>query len=355
MSIIKEEFGVTGENAVVTKYTLENQNGMKVSLIDLGAVITNIFVPDKDGVFEDIALGYDNVAAYEVNGPAFGAVIGRVANRISNASFTLNGKTYHLDKNDATNCLHGGYFRYEHCMYQTECSEDESSSSVSFTRLSKDMEQGFPGNLTVTVTYTLNDANELMLEYYAVSDEDTVINLTNHCYFNIGRGGHKCKDVYQQDLQILADEYTPANEILVPTGEIRSVEGTALDFREPHKIGSRVGEPAPDESIVAGYDHNFVLREKEEGEVAKAVRYHDETTGRVMEVFTDAKAMQLYASLGLDEPNGKEGMHYGEGSGVCFETHNYPNAVNTKAFPSAVLKAGEEYNKVVIFRFDVAR
>lgn len=355
MSIIKEEYGVTKNNEVVTKYTLANQNGVKVSLIDLGAVITNIFVPDRNGVFEDIALGYDNVAAYEVNGPAFGAVIGRVANRISNASFELNGKKYTLDQNDATNCLHGGYFRYEHCMYQAECSEDENGSSVSFTRLSKDMEQGFPGNLTVTVTYTLNDANELMLEYYAVSDEDTVINLTNHCYFNIGKGGHKCENVYQQNLQIFAENYTPVSDILVPTGEIRPVEGTALDFRTPHKIGERIGEATSDESIVPGYDHNFVLNEREEGEVTKAVVYSDETTGRIMEVYTDAVAMQLYASLGLDADNGKEGMHYGEGSGVCFETHNYPNAVNTPNFPSAVLKAGEEYNKVAIFRFDVMK
>lgn len=355
MAIKKEEFGMTKNQEMVTKYTLENQNGMKVTLIDLGAVITNIFVPDRNGVFEDIVLGYDNVAAYEVNGPAFGAVIGRVANRISNASFELNGKKYTLDQNDATNCLHGGYFRYEHCMYQTECTEDETSSSVSFTRLSKDMEQGFPGNLTVTVTYTLNDANELMLEYYAVSDADTVINLTNHCYFNLGKGGHTCKDVYGQDLQLFAEKYTPVSNILVPTGEIRSVEGTALDFRTPHKIGERIGKAVSDESTVPGYDHNIVLNEKEEGEVAKAVIYSDEATGRVMEVYTDCPAMQIYASLGLDAVNGKDGMHYGEGSGICFESHNYPNAVNTPEFPSAVLKAGDEYSRVTVFRFDVAK
>lgn len=355
MKLVKEKFGLTKNNNMVTKYTLENQNGMKVSLIDLGADITNIFVPDKEGVFEDIVLGYDDVAGYEVNGPAMGAVIGRVANRISNASFELNGKKYTLDQNDNTNCLHGGYFRYEHCMYEAECFQNEDSAGVSFTRLSKDMEQGFPGNLTVTVTYTLNEANELMLEYYAVCDEDTVINLTNHCYFNIGKGGHKCKDVYDQKLQIFAEEYTPVSDILVPTGELRKVEGTALDFREVHKIGERVGEPTADESMVSGYDHNFVLAEKEEGEVEKAVVYTDETTGRVMEVYTDAVAMQLYASKGLVEPNGKEGMRYGEGSGVCFETHNYPNAVNTPAFPSPVLKAGEEYSRTAIFRFDVMK
>ena len=353
MGIVREEFGKTKNNEAVTKFTLENKNGVKVSILDLGAVITNILVPDRDGVFEDICLGYDNVPAYEQNRPAFGAVLGRVANRIAGAVFELNGKKYTLDQNDATNCLHGGLFKYEHCMYETECSEEEDAQSVSFTRLSRDMEQGFPGNVTITVTYTLNDANELMLEYYAVSDEDTVINLTNHCYFNIGKGGHRCKDVYGQDLQIFADYYTPVNDILVPTGEIRPVAGTALDFREPHKIGSRMGEAAKDDSTVEGYDNNFGLNAKEEGEVVKAVVYSDETTGRVMEVFTDFPAMQVYASVVLDDAGGKEGMHYGKGSGICFETQNYPNAVNTPEFPSAVLKAGEEYSRVAIFRFDV--
>lgn len=352
MGISREEFGVTKEQEKVTKYTLTNQNGMKVSLIDFGAVITNLWVPDREGVLEDIALGFDSIEGYEVNKPAFGAVIGRVANRISNGSFTLNGKQYQLDQNDETNCLHGGNFRFEKCMYQTECAETEGADSISFTRLSKDMEQGFPGNVTVTVTYTLNDANELMIDYYAVSDEDTVISLTNHCYYNIGKGGHKCKDVLNHTLQVFADAYTPVDEILVPTGEIRSVENTAMDFRNPHRIGERIGEAVPDESIVAGYDHNYVLA-KEEGEVVKAAVYSDQESGRVMEVFTDFPGVQVYNAAELDIPNGKENTYYRGYAGICFETQNYPDAVNRPEFPDATLRAGEEYERVAVFRFDV--
>lgn len=350
MSIVKEEFGKNSDQQIVTKYTLKNGNGMEVSLLDLGAVITNIMVPDKNGVVEDVALGFDTVADYETNKPGFGAVIGRVANRISNASFTLNGKKYTLDANDETNCLHGGKFRYEHCMYEAEWEEGEEESSITFTRVSKDMEQGFPGNLTYTITYTLSEANELMIEYYAVCDADTVINLTNHCYFNIGPGGHKCKDVLDQDLQLFSDKYTPVDEILIPTGEIRSVENTALDFRTPHRIGDRIGEATPDETTVPVYDHNFVL-EHEKDEVVKAVEYSDKRSGRIMEVYTDFPGMQVYNAAKVDVPNGKDHTHYGAFCGICFETQNYPDAVNISTFPTAVLRAGEEYERVAIFRF----
>lgn len=352
MAIKKEQFGITKNQETVTKYTLTNHQGMQVSLINLGAVITEIVVPDKNGVMENVALGFDTVQDYETNKPAFGAVIGRVANRIANGSFTLNGKKYTLDQNDETNCLHGGFTRYERSMYEAECTEREDSDSVSFTRLSPDMEQGFPGNLTVTVTYTLNDDNELMLEYYAVCDADTVINLTNHCYFNIGKGGHKCANVLDHTLQIFADSYTPVDEILIPTGEIRSVENTALDFRTPYRIGERIGTATADESIVAGYDHNYVLGDHD-GEVSRAVVYSDKESGRVMEVFTDFPGMQVYSAAELDIPNGKDGMHYGNFGAICFETQNYPDAVNQTGFPDAVLKAGEEYERTAVFRFGV--
>lgn len=352
MGILREDFGVTKGKEKVTKYTLVNQNGMKVSMIDFGAVITNLWVPDKDGVLEDVALGFDTVEDYEVNKPAFGAIVGRVANRISNASFSLNGKKYSLDQNDETNCLHGGFSRFEHFMYQAECQEEEGAASVSFTRLSKDMEQGFPGNLTVTITYTLNDANDLMIDYYAVSDEDTVINLTNHCYFNIGKGGHQCRNVLDQTLQVFADAYTPVNEILVPTGEIRPVENTALDFRSPCRIGERIGEAKPDESVVAGYDHNYVLGQ-EEGEIVKAAIYSDKDSGRVMEIFTDFPGVQVYTAAELTAENGKENTSYGNFGGICFETQNYPDAVNRPEFPDATLRAGEEYQRTAVFHFDV--
>ena len=352
MGISREAFGVTKNEDRVTKYTMTNQNGMKVSIIDYGAVITNIWVPDKNGVLEDVALGFDSIEGYEVNKPAFGAIIGRVANRISNASFTLNGKTYQLEQNDETNCLHGGSNRFEMHMYKAGCSMEEGADRISLTRVSKDMEQGFPGNLTVTITYTLNDANELIIDYYGVSDADTVISLTNHCYYNIGKGGHKCKTVLDQTLQVFSDAYTPVDEVLATTGEIRSVENTAMDFRKPHRIGERIGEPQPDESIVAGYDHNYILNTKD-GEVVKAAIYSDSETGRVMEVFTDFPGVQIYTARELSVASGKEDIPYHGFAGICFETQNYPDAVNKPEFPSAVLRAGEEYKRTAVFRFGI--
>lgn len=352
MGIKTVKFGETASLGTVTKYILENNNGMKVAVIDMGAVITEIWVPDRDGNFEDVVLGFDTAKEYAVNEPSFGAVIGRYANRIANASFSLNGKTYSLENNDKSNCLHGGSFRFGHQKFEAECHEEINECSVSFTRISKDMEQGFPGNLTVVVTYTLNDANELMIEYYGVSDEDTVINMTNHSYFNIGMKGHASGSVLNHSVQVDADAYTPVNEILIPTGEIRPVEGTALDLREATRIGEHIGDPVPDEKTIVGYDHNFVLRQQE-GEIIHAVTYSDQESGRVMEVFTDAPGVQIYSATMLSPTRGKGGVTYNRFGGICFETQNYPDAVNQPNFPSAVLKAGEEYEHTAIFRFGV--
>lgn len=231
MSIVKSKFGINKDGQEVTKYTLKNKNGMEVSFIDLGAVITNIIVPDRAGVFEDIALGYGEVAPYEVNMPSFGAPIGRYSNRISDAKFILNGKEYQLDQNDSTNCLHGGFQRYNCCMYSVKYEEFEEEDKIIFSRHSPDGEQGFPGSLDYSVTYILDDDDELIIGYQAVCDSDTIVNFTNHSYFNLGKGGHKCPDVLNQEVQIEADYYTPVNDILVPIGELKELAGTALDFR----------------------------------------------------------------------------------------------------------------------------
>ena len=242
MGIEKENYGVTKEGKQVTKYTLTNGQGASVSFLDYGAVIQSIIVPDKDGKLEDVVLGYDTLSGYESNVPSFGSPVGRCANRISNACFVLNGKEYPLDNNDATNCLHGGFLRYNYLMYDAECATSQDDASVSFSRVSPDGEQGFPGNLTLTITYTWNDANELMIEYNAVSDADTILNITNHSYFNIGCGGQAAGDVLGAQVQIASAKYTPINEKRLPTGEICDVAGTAMDFREFHDIGSRIGE-----------------------------------------------------------------------------------------------------------------
>lgn len=351
MSIIKNKYGISKTGADVTKYTLKNNNGMEVSFIDLGATITNIIVPDKDGVFEDVVLGFEDIASYEVNSTFFGVFVGRFANRISNAKFILNGKEYKLDQNDNTNCLHGGNSRYDYCMYTVECTEGMEEDSISFTRKSPDGEQGFPGNLDLTITYTLNDNDELVISYYAVCDKDTVVNFTNHSFFNLGKGGHKCKNVLEQEVQIDADCYTPVDDILIPTGEIKELAGTALDFKEFKKLKDGIGKKDAEGKTITGYDHNFVLNGNGDDGVRKVAQFKAADSGRIMEVFTDQPGMQLYTAETLDTDGGKDGMHYGNFGGACFETQNFPDAVNIEAFPDAVLRAGEEFKSTTVYRF----
>ena len=300
MGIEKENYGVTKEGKQVTKYTLTNGQGASVSFLDYGAVIQSIIVPDKDGKLEDVVLGYDTLSGYESNVPSFGSPVGRCANRISNACFVLNGKEYPLDNNDATNCLHGGFLRYNYLMYDAECATSQDDASVSFSRVSPDGEQGFPGNLTLTITYTWNDANELMIEYNAVSDADTILNITNHSYFNIGCGGQAAGDVLGAQVQIASAKYTPINEKRLPTGEICDVAGTAMDFREFHDIGSRIGEDDANAQTVSGYDHNYILPGNP-GEICYAAAVRDPESRRIVEVFTDMPGVQLYTAKELVE------------------------------------------------------
>lgn len=351
MSVVKNKFGVTKDGKDVTKYTLKNENGMEVSFIDLGAIITNIIVPDRDDVFEDVVLGFDDVASYEANSSYFGAPIGRFANRISNAKFMLNEEEYKLDQNDKTNCLHSGYTRYDHHMYRANYIENEIMDFITFSRCSPDGEQGFPGNLNLAVTYILNNYNELVISYFAICDKDTVINLTNHSYFNLGRGGHKCHDVLEHEVQIEADYYTPVNDILIPTGEIRKVKGTGLDFTEFMPLNTGIGMKDADGNVLTGYDHNFVLRKNTKSYPRIVANLKSRDSGRVMSVSTDQLGMQLYTAETLDVSGGKDGMHYGNFGGVCFETQNFPDAVNIDWFPSAVLKADKSFNSTTIYRF----
>lgn len=353
MSIETEEFGVTKSGDQVTRYILTNHNGMKVAFLDLGAVVQSIMVTDKEGKLEDVVLGYDTVAGYEVNVPSFGAPVGRCANRISDGKFVLNGKTYTLDQNDDTNCLHGGYKRYNHCMYQVECIPGEISDSIAFSRLSPDGEQGFPGNLSLTITYTWNDANELMIEYQAICDEDTVLNLTNHSYFNIGPGGHAGENVLKQEVKIAADQYNPIGDKRLPTGEFVPVAGTMMDFTHFHPIGDHIGADDPEAGTLSGYDHNYVLKEHQPGEVIKAAAIRDPRNGRMLEVYTDMPGVQFYIAKELVESGGKEGVTYGNYGGACFESQNFPNGINQEQFPAPVLQAGVEYESTTVYRFSI--
>lgn len=349
MNITHKQFGTTKNGEEATIYTMTNSKGMKVSVTDFGANIVSIIVPDRNGNFADVALGYDDIRGYENNKPGFGSLIGRYANRIAGASFELNGKVYKLQKNEGENTLHGGEPGYNRVMYETEIFEEEDMVSVEFSRLSPDNEQGFPGNLDITVTYSLTENNELVIEYHAVSDKDTIVNLINHSYFNLA--GHNSGTILNHKVWINASKFTPTDNNLVPTGEIRDVEGTPMDFRTLKRIGENINDNYEPLIQAGGYDHNYVL-EINPGEVTKVAELVDEASGRVMEVFTDKPGMQFYTSNMLSPVKyGKDGAEYGLRAGVCFETQHFPNACNIKTFPDSVLRAGQNYNYVTIYKF----
>lgn len=344
MSIKTEKFGVTKEGKEVTLFTLENKNGMRADFIDYGANIVRLFVPDREGKLEDIVLGFDDVAGYEENGCFFGSFIGRHGNRIGNARFELNGVAYELEKNDGDNNLHGGTPGYNKVMYKAETTD----TSVSFSRISPDMEQGYPGNLDICVTYTLTEDNELKISYQAKSDKDTLCNVTNHSYFNLK--GHDGGTITDHKVWIRANGFTETSEDLIPNGNIIDVAGTPMDFRTEKTIAQDIEADYEPLKIAGGYDHNYVL-EKESGKIEKIAELSEETTGRRMEVYTDLPGMQLYTGNFIVKENGKEGTEYTKRNGVCFETQFFPNSVNVPAFESCVLKAGDTFTSTTVYRF----
>ncbi len=349
MKITQKSFGKTSRGEEATLYTLANGNGMKVSFTNFGANIVSIIVPDSKGNVADVNLGFDNIAGYEENSPGFGSFIGRHANRIGDARFDLNGKIYELEKNDGANNLHSGFVGYNKFLYETEVYEDEEIASVEFSRLSPHMEQGFPGNLDVTVTYSLTEANELVIEYLAVSDRDTIVNLTNHSYFNLA--GHNSGTILDHKLWIKANQFTPTTPVLIPTGEIRDVTGSPMDFRTLKRIGQEIDTDYEPLVVAGGYDHNYIL-DISGTEVEKVAELVDEKSGRKMEVFTDLPGMQFYTGNFLSPvKNSKSGAVYKKRDGVCFETQFFPNSCNIKSFPPCMLKAGKEFDSVTIYKF----
>lgn len=354
MKISKQSFGTTKKGDKATLYVLENSKGMKVTVTDYGAAIVNIVVPDKNGKMADVVLGYDDVKGYDENGTYYGSFIGRNGNRIANASVTIQGKKYDLDKNDGKNNLHGGFVGYNNLMYEAECFEEEDMVSVEMSRLSPDMEQGFPGNLDITVTYSLTEENELAIEYLAVSDKDTVVNLTNHSFFNLA--GHNSGTILDQEVWIDADYFTPTDDGLIPTGELRQVEGTPMDFRKSTRVGDRIDADYEPLRQAGGYDHNYVLNNSGE-DVELVAQLYDPASGRRMEVYTDLPGMQLYAGNFIDgKAVGKGGAVYKKRDGICFETQLFPDACNEKeGFRSSIVKAYEEYETVTIYKFSVEK
>lgn len=347
-NIEKDFWGFTSDGMPVYLYTLINDNGVFIQVTDYGATLVSLYVPDREGNLGDVVLGFDSVADYEKpdpQNPHFGATIGRYGNRIANGQFNLEGRTYSLAQNNYPNHLHGGVKGIEKQLFKGVAMKTPDGPAVRFKYMSHDGEEGYPGNLSISVTYTLTDENEVKINYLATTDKTTIVNLTNHSYFNLS--GEGSGDILDHNLMIVADNYTPVDDTLIPLGKISPVAGTPLDFVTPHKIGERIS--AFSEPPFKGYDHNFVLN-NQTGELALAARVEDEKSGRIMEVYTTEPGIQFYTGNWVDT-YGKEGKYYGQYSGFCLETQHYPDSPNHSNFPSTTLKPGEIYQTLTIYKF----
>jgi len=352
--IEKEVFGQYNGQSVEL-YTLTNSNGAKMKVITYGGIITELHVPDRKGVMGDVVLGFDQLAgytspAYKNNNPYFGAIIGRYCTRIAKGKFTLDGVEYTLATNDGENHLHGGITGFNAVVWTTKPLESAGGHALELTYTSKDMEEGYPGNLQVKVTYTLTDANELKIDYHAVTDKATPCNLTNHTYFNLSAG--KKSTILDHELVILSDQFAEMTNTLVTTGNLLDVAGTPMDFRTPHQIGERIDADYDQLKPGRGYAHSWQLRNSS-GSLALATTLYEPQSGRYMEVFTTEPAMHFYAGTYLDGAlSGKNNIIYVKCAGLCLETQHLPDP-NQKAFPSTILRPGEVYQSQTIFKFSV--
>ncbi|PJJ84307.1 aldose epimerase family protein [Mucilaginibacter auburnensis] len=333
-------------------FTLVNKNGMQVAITNYGGRIVSLLVKDKTGAFKDVVLGYDNVKTYQKRGePYFGALIGRYGNRIGKAKFSLNGKEYNLEKNDGANSLHGGAHGYWMQVWDAKLI---NKTTLELTYLSKDGEAGYPGNLNVKVVYTLTDNDEVKIDYSATTDQATPVNLTNHAYFNLNGAGDST--ILNNELRIAADNITPVDNTLIPTGKITPVKGTAFDFTSFKAIGKEIGN-ADDEQLKfgKGYDHNFVLNKHTLKDAIATVK--SPVTGIVMDVYTEEPAIQFYSGNFLDgrSKDGKGGVAYPLRSALCLETQHYPDSPNKPEFPSTTLNPGKTYKTTTIYKFSVAK
>ena len=349
MSIRVEAFGTTKDGQQVKKYILENGKGMKAVVLNLGAGLAELWVPDQDGALRDVVWGYEKAEDYEVNGPDFGAIVGRNANRIGGAVITIAGKDYTLAKNNGENNLHSGPDMYFTRMWKGIVADD---NKVEFSLHSPDGDQGYPGNADITVSYTLTDDGELQIVYQGKADQDTIFNLTNHSYFNLD--GQESDSVLEQKVWLDADAFTPGDAGLIPIGEIRDVTGTPMDFRTEHMIGERIDADYEPLKQAGGYDHNYVLRN--EGKYALCGKLISQKSGICMEVSTDLPGIQLYSANFLEnEKGGKEGRTYGRRSAICFESQYFPDACHHENFQSPIVKAGEVYRTKTGYRFSVIK
>ena len=349
-SITKAPFGKTEAGQPIDLYTLKNASGMEAGIVNFGGILVSLKVPGRGGQIADVVLGFDKLADYEKPNPYFGAIVGRYGNRIAKGRFTLNGVEYKLAVNDGENSLHGGIHGFNHAVWQAR-EVPGGDPAVELTYFSKDLEEGYPGNLTVKVTYTLTPANELRLDYSAATDKDTVVNVTNHSYFNLAGQGQG--DILGDVLTLYASKFTPVDAGLIPTGELKSVAGTPFDFRQPTAIGARINNDDEQLKRGKGYDHNWVL-DGAAGTLRPAARVSEPGSGRVLEVLTTEPGVQFYSGNFLDGTStGKGGKVYQRRYGFCLETQHFPDSPNHPDFPTTVVKAGAEYKSTTVFRFSV--
>ncbi len=348
-TIKKASFGKTADGQSVDIYTLTNRGGAEVKITNYGGIVTSLKVPDRRGQLDDVVLGFDQLDPYLTNAPHFGALIGRYGNRIAKGRFTLDGHEYTLAVNNGANHLHGGIKGVDKVVWTAKPLKLANGAALQLTYLSKDGEEGYPGNLSVKVVYTLTNANELKIDYSATTDKDTVINLTHHSYFNLAGQGNG--DILNHQLFINAARFTPTDAGSIPTGELRSVRGTPFDFTRATAIGARINDDYDQLKLGKGYDHNFVLNGKM-GMLRLAARAYEPTSGRVMEVWTTEPGVQFYTGNYLDGTlKGKDGKVYQQRFGFCLETQHYPDSPNQPKFPTTVLRRGARYHTTTIYRF----
>lgn len=349
MQVTQQPFGKTKDGQAVSLFTLRNGHGAEARISNYGGIVVSLKVPDRNGKVGDVVLGYDHLDDYIKETPYFGALIGRYGNRIARGKFTLDGQQYTLATNNYPNALHGGIKGFDKVVWQPQVVASPDGPTLKLTYLSRDGEEGYPGNLSVTVIYTLLEDNALRVDYTATTDKDTMLNLTQHSYFNLAGKG----DILGHIVMIPADKFTPVDSTLIPTGELRPVQGTPFDFRTPTAIGARINQDDEQLKFGKGYDHNWVF-DKSVGEFTRLARVYEPTTGRVLEVFSTEPGLQFYSGNFLDGTlKGKGGWVYQFRNGFCMEPQHFPDSPNKPEFPSVVLKPGQTYKNLIVYKFSV--
>jgi len=351
--VTKQPFGKTPDGQQIDLYTLRNAHGVEAKIMNYGAIVTSLKVPDRNGKFDDVVLGFSDFDSYLKNDPYFGAIVGRYGNRIAKGRFTLNGVEYKLATNNGENHLHGGIKGFDKVVWTAHQLTTKAGPAVALTYLSKDGEEGYPGNLTANVVYTLTNNDELKIDYTVTTDKDTVHNLTHHSYFNLAGEGNG--DILNHVVTINANRFVPTDAGSIPTGELKSVAGTPFDFLKPMAIGARINQDDEQLKFGNGYDHTWVINGRP-GVMRFAATAYDATSGRVMQVWTTEPGVQFYTGNFLDgTKTGKSGKAYERRNGFCFETQHYPDSPNHPSFPTTTLKKGQTYKSTTIYRFSTKR